>query len=100
MTASTRSRTPHLDRAMQRRAEVKRVTTWKRKNFARRKLAIINAQDDTEKRQAATAVFLAGHTHKCMRCPRTYTCTNACSPDGDDSKNSICEPCFMEVQCA
>lgn len=74
---------------------------WKRKNPGRYKLGqhpkdITTVASRLEKRQA----FLAGHKHKCIRCPRTYACTNACSPDGDDSKNSICEPCFVEVQCA
>lgn len=42
---------------------------------------------------------LAGpHQHRCIRCPKKYTCENACDPIGEGLDASVCPACFEEAQ--
>lgn len=41
--------------------------------------------------------FFGTHEHSCVRCKGPYTCSNACDPVSEGLKNSICNPCLVEV---
>jgi len=98
---SKRSRTPHLDRAIERRSGVARVRRWRRLNPGAEKIRQ-NQLDDHSASYYARAEFKAGHTHRCLECRQPYTCSNACDPLANDLKNSVCDKCFEEVlsQCS
>lgn len=107
----TRSRTPHLDRAIAKRAK-QRLT-----RFQRRRLIPANVLHDKAVAIARLAKKIRSgrgapqsdrhriegpHFHRCITptCKRRYQCQNVCDPIDEGLENSICGDCLEVAQCA